>query len=567
MRTRRVVLRCSVFAVVGAIVLACACGRSPAVVPTASAQAALAERVGPAGSEGPVLCRRDRICGSDVLPDFYRARGFRPAWIDDGLALGNARALLAALRFVAEDGLEPANYHLAPIGSLLAEIDAAARKDLRRVRPEALADLEMLLTDAFLLCGSHLVHGQVNPETIQSEWFIKGRVEDLAAVLEKGLAENDVPRALDSLRPGHAVYRGLMRALRDHQALVEAGGWPGFSPGPKLVKGDRGARVGDLRRTLAAMGETAGTGAAEEPDVFDDALEAAVKRFQLRHGLEPDGVAGAGTATALNVSAAERLTQIRANLERWRWITQELGERYILVNTADFRVAVVEAGQEVLAMPAIVGTAYRRTPDFSGTMSYLEINPAWTVPPKLVREDILPKVRKDPAYLSQKGFRVFEGWAEGAREIDIASVDWTQVDGESLPYKFRQDPGPQNSLGRIKFMFRNKFDVYLHDTPDRGLFKRAARTFSSGCIRVERPIDLAEYVLRGDPAWTREKILAAIESLKTQVIRLPEPLGVHLLYWTAWLAADGRIHFRQDVYLRDAALSRALEERASAGAE
>ena len=567
MKTRRILSLAAILAVFGAAVLVGGCGKPPAIVPSASAQAALEERVGPAGSEGPVFCRRDRICGSDVLPGFYRARGFRPAWIDDGLALGNARALFAALRFVAEDGLDPANYHVAAIGSLLAEIDAAGQKGLRRVRPESLADLEMLLTDAFLLCGSHLVHGQVNPETIQSEWFIKGRVEDLAAALEKGLTENDVPRALDSLRPGHAVYRGLMSALRDHQALVEAGGWPGFPPGPKLVKGDRDARIENLRRTLAAMGETDGTEAAEEADVFDDALEAAVKGFQLRHGLEPDGVAGAGTATALNVSAAERLTQIRANLERWRWITQELGERYILVNTADFRVAAIEAGQEVLTMPAIVGTAYRRTPDFSGTMSYLEVNPTWTVPPKLVREDILPKVKKDPAYLAKKGFRVFEGWSEGAGEIDAAAVDWTQVDGESLPYKFRQDPGPQNSLGRIKFMFPNKFDVYLHDTPDKGLFKRSARNFSSGCIRVERPIDLAEYVMRGDPAWTRDKILAAIESRKTQVINLPEPLGVHLLYWTAWLAADGRVHFRQDVYLRDAALSRALEERPSAGGE
>jgi murein L,D-transpeptidase YcbB/YkuD len=231
----------AILAVLGASVLVCGCGRRPAVAPSASAQAALEERIGPAGSEGPVFCRRDRICGSDVLPDFYRARGFRPAWIDERLALGNARALLAAIRFVAEDGLEPANYHSAAIETLLAEIDASARKGLRRVRPEALADLEMLLTDAFLLCGSHLVHGQVNPETIQSEWFIKGRVEDLAAALEKGLAENDVPRALDSLRPAHAVYRGLMRALRDQEALIKAGGWPGFPPGPKLAKGDRDA--------------------------------------------------------------------------------------------------------------------------------------------------------------------------------------------------------------------------------------------------------------------------------------------------------------------------------------
>lgn len=546
------------------ILLACACGRPPAVAPSELARTALKERVGPAGSTGPVLCRRDRVCGSDVLPDFYRNRDFRPAWIDDGLALGDARAFLAALRLVAEDGLVPENYHLSAIETLLAEIDAAKKKSVRIVRPESLADLEMLLTDGFLLCGSHLVHGQVNPETVQSEWFIKGRVEDLAAALEKGLAGKDIPRALDSLRPSFAVYRGLRKAYRDYGLLASAGGWPEFPPGPKLVKGDRGARVEALRRTLAAMGELSETGTASEADLFDDAVERAVMSFQRRHGLEPDGAVGAETATALAVPAPERLKQIRANLERWRWVTQDLGERYILVNVADFRVGVYEAGRVVLSMPAIVGRAYRRTPDFSGKLSAITINPPWSVPPTLAREDILPKLKTDPTYLKKKGIRVFENWMEGAKELDGESIDWTGISPESLSYKFRQDPGPQNALGRIMFMFPNKFDVYMHDTPERGLFDRAVRSFSSGCIRVERPVDLAAYLLRDDLDWTREKIMAAMDAPETQVIRIRNPLSVHVLYWTAWLGGDGRVQFRQDIYLRDAALGRALDERASA---
>jgi len=543
--------------------LASCCGPPP-TLPVESARAALEARVGPEGNDGPIYCRRDKVCGSDVLSSFYRARGFLPAWIDDGLALSDAAAFLETLRGVSGDGLNPKNYHLSTLESLFTEIQAARRKGIRKVRSEALADLEMLLTDAFLLCGSHLVHGQVNPETIQSEWFIKGRVEDLAAALEKGLARHDVPGALESLRPSHAVYRGLMKALRDYEAIVAAAGWPGFPPGPKLVKGDRDPRIEVLWGTLMAMGELrGGVEAAGEPDLFDDALEAAVRRFQRRHGLEPDGVLGAGTATALDISAADRLNQIKANLERWRWITPELGERYILVNVADFRVGVVEAGREVLTMPAIVGTAYRRTPDFSGTMSFLEINPGWNVPPKLAREDILPKIQQDPSYLVKKGFHVFESWSEGAREIDPAAVDWNRVDPEKLSYKLYQDPGPQNSLGRIKFMFPNKFDVYLHDTPERWLFQQAVRPLSSGCIRVERPIDLAEYILRDDPAWDREQILAAIESRETQLVKLPKPWSVHLLYWTAWLGDDGRAQFRQDIYLRDETLFRALRERSS----
>ncbi len=543
-----------------------ACRRPPAAPPAEMARAALIERVGGPGSEGPVFCRRDMLCGSEVLPGFYRARDFRPAWIDGGLALGDARAYLAALRLVAEDGLDPANYHLAALEALLAEVDGARRNGARGLRPETLADLEMLLTDSFLLCGSHLVHGQVNPETVLSEWFIKGRVEDLAAALERGLAARDVPAALDSLRPGFATYRGLRRAYREMGALAAAGGWPDFPPGPKLVRGDREPRVAALRRTLAAMGELGLGTPAADPELFDAELERALAAFQRRHGLEPDGVAGAATASALAVPADERLRQVRANLERWRWITADLGERFILVNVADFRVGVWDGGRLVASMPAIVGRAYRRTPDFSGRLASVTFNPYWNVPPKLAREDILPKVRKDPGYLAKKGFRVFESWAAGAREIDPAAVDWPAVNGPALAWKFRQDPGPQNSLGRLLFLFPNKFDVYIHDTPERWLFGRAARDLSSGCIRVERPLDLAEIVLAGDPAWTKEGIERALEDGTNRAVRVPRPWNVHVLYWTAWLGGDGRTQFRQDIYLRDAALVRALGERASSSA-
>ena len=567
MRARNTTICAAALAAVAVIAGASACARPPAAAPTAptaSVGTLLKERIGAAGSTGPVYCRRDRVCGSEVLPDFYRNRDFLPAWIDDGLALANARALPAALRRVASDGLEPDNYHLAAIESLLAEIDASAGKGLRYVRPEALADLEMLLTDGFLLCGSHLVHGQVNPETIQSEWFIKGRFEDLAAALERGLAAKDVPGALDSLRPGFAVYQGLRQAYGQYVQLAAAGGWPRFPAGPKLVKGDRDVRVTALRGSLAAMGDLPDAGAAGDTDLFDETVEGAVKSFQLRHGLEPDGVVGAETASAIDVPAADRLKQIRANLERWRWITSELGERYVLVNVAGFRVGIYEEGREVLSMPVIVGRSYRQTPDFSGRISTITLNPTWTVPPKLAREDILPKLRADPSYLTKKGIRVFENWSEGAREIDGADVDWKQIREDRLSYKFRQDPGPQNALGRILFQFPNKFDVYMHDTPEHWLFSRTVRDFSSGCIRVERPLDVAGYLLGDDPDWTKEKIVEAIDAGETKVIRLRKPLNIHILYWTVWLGEDGRVQFRQDIYLRDVALVRALDEHAGA---
>jgi murein L,D-transpeptidase YcbB/YkuD len=539
------------------------CRSRPVVSPVEAVRAVLMERVGAPGGSGPVYCRRDLVCGSDVLPRFYHGRDFRPAWIDDRLELADARAFLTALRAVSRDGLDPRNYHLQAVESLLAAIDQAARRSVRGARSEDLADLEMLLTDGFLLCGSHLLHGQVDPLTLHSDWHIKGRVEDLAAVLDKGLAAGDVPGALDSLRPGNAVYRGLLAARDAYQGLVAGGGWPRFPPGPKLVRGDRDARVPDLRGILRAAGDLAASAPPADADLYDDGLEAAVRSFQDRLGLDADGVVGAATAAALDVSASERLMQVLANLERWRWVTQDLGERYVLVNVADFRVGVYEAGREVLSMEAIVGRDYRKTPDFSGRISTITVNPTWTVPTKLAREDILPKLQKDPGYLGEKGIHVYAGWGASAREIDPATVDWSQIRPESLPYWFRQDPGPHNALGRLAFMFPNPFDVYMHDTPERWLFARAVRDFSSGCIRVEKAVDLAAYILRDDPGWTRDKILEAIDAGETQVIRVPEPLAVHILYWTAWLGEDGRVRFRGDIYLRDAALVRALQERAA----
>jgi murein L,D-transpeptidase YcbB/YkuD len=213
-------------------------------------------------------------------------------------------------------------------------------------------------------------------------------------------------------------------------------------------------------------------------------------------------------------------------------------------------------------MRVVTGRPYRHTPVFSGTMTYLEINPYWHIPPSIARKDILPKITKNPDYLAEQGIRVFESWKSGAEEIDPDAVDWSKINPKTFPYKLRQDPGPRNALGRIKFMFPNRFSVYLHDTPDKSLFDQTRRTFSSGCVRVDRPMDLADFVLDGDPLWTRDALQAAIESGETRTIRLPRSLPVHILYWTAWIDEEGRIQFRKDVYGRDKLLREALNRPA-----
>ena len=230
------------------------------------------------------------------------------------------------------------------------------------------------------------------------------------------------------------------------------------------------------------------------------------------------------------------------------------------MNIAAFRVDVVESVETVLTMRAIVGRAYRRTPVFSDTVRYLVLNPSWNVPHSIAVNDKLPLIRQDPGYLERYGYRLYRGWGANAARVDPDTVDWSRITARNFPYRLYQEPGPHNALGRIKFMFPNRFDVYLHDTPERQLFQRTTRTFSSGCIRVERPRDLAGYLLRGAPSWTPDRIDRVLAAGTETTVSLPEPVPIHIQYWTAWAEGDGTVHFRPDIYDRDDSLDRALRE-------
>ena len=505
-----------------------------------------------------LLCRKDLLCGPNVLLRFYAARSFQPAWNGETGVSPAGAVLVREIRATAREGLRPADYHLANIENLLAELTNGVETN-GVAELEMRADLDILLTDAFLLYGSHLLTGHVNPETIKSQWAIESRDADLGEILTTALDRNEIEKALDGLRPQHAAYASLKEALRYYHNIMETGAWPKVASGPKMERGDWGSRVRALRSRLAISGDLVLTDAGD-PYLFDDLLDLAVRGFQERHGLEVDGIVGRETLKVLNVTVTERLHQIRANLERWRWVPHSLGSHYILVNIANFELDVVEHGQTVMSMRVVVGKGYRRTPVFTGSMTYMELNPYWHIPPRIAVRDIVPNVRQDPQYLTRKNIRVLESWDPQASEVDPGSIDWTRITSKSFPFKLRQEPGPDNALGRVKFMFPNKFNVYLHDTPARTLFQRTKRTFSSGCIRVEKPIDLAVYLLRGNPDWTRARIVASIESGKTQTVHLPEPIPVHLLYWTAWVDSGGTIHFRDDIYGRDKRLIEALNE-------
>ncbi len=498
--------------------------------------------------------------GSSLLA-FYEERTFRPAWSSGERVRPAADSLLAALAAADREGLRPEDYHLEATRALRRRIaNAGGRPDSR-----ALAELDLLLTDAFLTYGDHLADGRVDPVTLHPDWVPDRSEVDLVAALRRALAGDGVRPTLEGLLPESEGYRRLREELLRHREIARDGGWPTVPDGPALAPGDTSGRVPALRARLRATGELAGNGArgaaetSPADSVYGPTLAEAVRRFQGRHGVEEDAVVGPATLGALNVPASERARQIRVNLERWRWLPRSLGERHVRVNAADFRAEVVEDGEVTLSMRAIVGRPYRKTPVMSDRITYLVFSPYWHVPHSLAVKDQLPLQRQDPDYFRRMGIRVFRGWGADAEEVDPERVDWSAVSARGFPYRLRQDPGPVNALGGVKFMFPNRFSVYLHDTPGRDLFARRGRSFSSGCIRVERAAELASYLLRNDPAWTPGAVRSAMETGTEQTVRLPEAVPVHLLYWTAFVG-DGTIQFRPDVYDRDGAVRAALEE-------
>ncbi|MCI0494869.1 L,D-transpeptidase family protein [candidate division KSB1 bacterium] len=516
----------------------------------------LAEKYSHSIHSSQIIVGCDTTRADSLLARFYRQRNFLSAWVNNKGLIASGDSLLTAIRAADREGLNPGDYHVQLLDSLLRKLGMDLKTKVP-VHIEHLLNLEIFLTDAFLLYGNHLLSGRLHPETIDPEWLTDRPETDMVAVLNAALGSGKIQKALKNLLPDIPCYEKLREEMAFYKAIALQGGWPIVPPGQPMKKGDRGLHVSALSARLIMSGDLSAR-SLEAKSLFDDTLETAVKKFQDRHGLRADGEVGAGTIAALNVPASHYFHRIAVNMERWRWLPKGLGERYILVNIAAFTLDVVDKGQTVLHMAVVVGKDYRRTPVFSSKMSYLVLNPFWYVPPTIATEDILPAVKKDPNYLKTRNIIVMRKWND-TEPIDPFTVDWSSLTKENLPYLFRQAAGQQNALGRIKFMFPNSYDIYLHDTPTRSDFKSLQRAQSSGCIRLEDPIALAEYVLRGDPKWNREAIVAALDSVENYSIKLPEPLPVHLFYCTAYVAEDGTIHFREDIYDRDGAVEAALK--------
>ena len=345
-------------------------------------------------------------------------------------------------------------------------------------------------------------------------------------------------------------YRGLAAGLAVYEKVAVRGGWPRLSDGPVLKMGMSDPNVPRLRERLALTLDYEGD-AALSSELFDVALKQGVIRFQKRNGIEPDGVVGPETLKTLNISAAARVKQIRVNLDRWRRMPGFLGDHFVLVNQAGYELEVVRDNRLVLDMRVIVGKNYRQTPMFSDKIQYVEINPFWNVPASIARKDLVPKFANDPGFPAANGFEAF---ADGA-PVDIQSIEWNAYIGDRLPFTLRQRPGQLNALGRAKIIFPNKYNVYLHDTPSRDLFDKTVRAFSSGCIRLEKPMELVRHLLSGNPPGDMALLNEALTSGKNTQIKLAQKTPIHLVYMTAWLDRSGHMQFRPDIYGRDAKLA------------
>ncbi|MCB2170036.1 MAG: L,D-transpeptidase family protein [Deltaproteobacteria bacterium] len=488
---------------------------------------------------------------------FYATRDYEPAWVDQFGLLPEGAMALAVVKQAGNQGLRYADYRNPWLDDLLDGVTT---------RPVIIGptfngkqvQLDLAVTEMVLRYAWHRTMGRIDPMMIYGVTTEKEPVRDLAVALAESLESGRLDVFFAQLGPQHTAYRALQKSLSRYQRIKTAGGWSAIDDGPPLEHGECGVRVAQLRNRLGVSGDVHDASELKTA-CFDDRLATAVAEFQRRHGLNADGVVGERTLAALNVPVEQRIRQIQLNLERWRWMPEDLGSRYVLVNIPGFQMQVIEAGQVVKTMRTIVGQKRRPTPVLSSKITYLEINPYWYVPPKIAREDLLPKIQENPSYLVRQNFRVFDSWDKDARELNPFTINWASLSEDHFPFRLRQEPSAHNALGRVKFMFPNELSVYIHDTPSKNLFKRSSRPFSSGCVRVEAPLELVTLLLRHQN-WDQARLAEAVASNQRQVVILDDPMPVHLVYLTAWVDAGGETHFGKDIYGHDQTLLSALNE-------
>jgi L,D-transpeptidase YcbB len=486
---------------------------------------------------------RDVTIDLNKLKAYYSSEDGGFIWVVDGALTASGSQLIAAIAKAGSDGLNPKDY---------TELAFDALSQLSGEEDEAGA--ELALSQSYLKLARDLSAGRTSPSLNATNTIIERKVIDPKKWLD--IARNSgAASAIQALRPRHQQYAKLRQLLASYRSLEAVGGWEPIGVGPALKPGMRDPRVAAMRASLAARGYKGLSGA--DASLYDPALLNAVKTFQLNNGVEDDGVVGKGTIAILNVSVEARIKQIIVNMERWRWLPNDLGARNVLVNQAGFEMFLTDKGKVVDRRRVIVGKPFHATPMFSDQIGYAEFNPTWTVSPDIAKAEFLPKLIEDPGYLAANDYVIYSSWAEGAPPMDPYAVDWTSIKGK-FPYRIVQQPGAKNALGVVKFMFPNKFNIYLHDTPSRQLFAKTGRAFSHGCIRVNKPMDFAEKLFGLDQNLSRAQLDAIVDAGQLKRVALKSKVPVHLTYFTIWIGDEGRTSFFADIYGRDGVVSETL---------
>lgn len=476
---------------------------------------------------------------------FYKERGYELAWFKGHELVPQAEAFIEELGKVHEDGLDPKDYQLVDFDKLLKDFKGIKR-DLEK-RDSLELEIDMALTASYLNWSSDFYRGLLAPsEARKADWDIKLNKMNLSNALTKFLnedAQDDI-----QLRPVHAEYANLKKALANFREVQKAGGWPKIPENTTLKEGQSSPVVPLLKNRLASFLGKDSTVMKDNNTVFTSDIKAALKKFQETSGLTATGRLNAETIRFMNVPVEDRIRQIVINMERWRWIPESFGTDYLIVNIPEFKLRVYEQGKEAMNMKVIVGKELHSTPIFNDLMEHIVLAPYWNIPPGILKDEIVPAVTANPGYLAAKEMEVI---TSDGTVVDPGSVDWSAAGTAGFKYIVRRRPGPNNDLGNVKFIFPNSRNIYLHDTPADQLFSASKRDFSHGCVRVEKPIDLAVYLLRNVQGWDRSKIMDQIETGQEKYVPLKAKLPVYLVYFTASADADGHVRFFDDVYDHD----------------
>ncbi|MHA4844067.1 L,D-transpeptidase family protein [Flavitalea antarctica] len=459
---------------------------------------------------------------------FYNSRNYQYAWFSGDGEAEHANHFLNLqndyIGYSRDSSLY--NAHLQQIIDTLNSSDSTYR-----LTPAEMLNTELLLTSQFFTYAQRAYLGDKKLNTADLKWFIPRKKLDMVGLLDSVL--KPAAAGVDVYEPVNRQYKMLKKELIRYSSIQKEGGWaPVSGSQKKFVKGDTAEAIRMIKKRLYKTGDFV---SADTSNLFTDSLESAVKRMQKRYGMKEDGVVGGATLREMNQSIDFRIRQMLINLERFRWVPAEVNSDYLLVNIPQFKLHVYEQGKLSFSMNVVVGSLQHNTVIFNGDLKYVVFSPYWNVPPSIVKNEILPGIQRNKNYIAGHNMEI------------------TGYSGK-LP-NVRQKPGPNNSLGKVKFLFPNSYNIYLHDTPAKSLFGETNRAFSHGCIRLGEPRKLAEFLLRNDKSWTTEKIRQAMDAGKERYVTLTKPVPVFIGYFTAWVDSEGLLNFRDDVYGHDAKLA------------